>query len=157
MWVLWLDERGSSRGMLAEESVLRLHPNFINTPQDTFTFVATAPVTGQSVSAEELEDVKAVPNPYYLFSAYEPDQFNRALRFTGLPEECTIRVFNLSGQLVKTLEKDDALSYTSWDMVTEGNLPVASGIYIYHITAASGAEKIGKMAIFTEAEQLTNF
>lgn len=157
MWVMWLDERGTSRGMLAEESILRLIPNELNTPSDTFTFVATAPVTGQAVSDDDLADVKTVPNPYYLSSSYESDQFNRAVQFTGLPQTCTIRIFSLAGEMVRTLEKDDGTSFLRWDMTTEGNLPVASGIYVYLVTTPNGSEKVGKMAIFTEAEQLTNF
>ncbi|MCH9032624.1 MAG: T9SS type A sorting domain-containing protein, partial [candidate division Zixibacteria bacterium] len=42
MWTMWLDERGSSRGPLAEESSLILVPGFESTPADTFSFTAPA-------------------------------------------------------------------------------------------------------------------
>lgn len=129
----------------------------INTPGDTFTFTSPAPVVASSVSEAALTDVRAVPNPYYLFSTYEPDQFLRELRFTNLPTKCTIRIFNLNGEIVRTLEKDNSDSFFPWDVQTVNRLPVGSGIYIYLVTTPDGSEKIGKMAIFTEAEQLSNF
>ncbi|HSH00100.1 MAG TPA: hypothetical protein VLB27_08620, partial [candidate division Zixibacteria bacterium] len=157
MWVMWLYERGTTRGMLAEECTLRLIPNFVNTASDAFTFTASAPSIAARVSAGELEAVRAVPNPYYLFSSYEPDQFQREMKFTHLPTKCKIRIFSLSGELVRTLDKNDDLSYTGWDLTTDNRLPVASGVYIYLVTTDSGSEKIGKIAVFTEAEQLNNF
>ncbi|MCH9031811.1 MAG: T9SS type A sorting domain-containing protein [candidate division Zixibacteria bacterium] len=42
MWMMWLDERGSTRGPLAEESSLILVPGFGNSPADTFAFTAPA-------------------------------------------------------------------------------------------------------------------
>ncbi len=158
MWVLWLDERGTSRGQLAEECILTLTPNLVNSPTDVFSFAPSAPKISASLSDSDLSRVRAVPNPYYLYSQYEPDQFLRDLRFTNLPDKCTLRIFSLSGELVKTIEKDDAAqSWITWNTLTDNSLPVASGIYIYMVTTPNGAEKIGKMAIFTEAEQLQNF
>ncbi|RME31897.1 MAG: hypothetical protein D6800_00365, partial [Candidatus Zixiibacteriota bacterium] len=80
MWTLWLDERGSSRGPLAEECTLKLIPNIINTAADTFTFVAQAPstVTGQ----QALDRIRAVPNPYYLDSKYDLSSLDRRMKFT---------------------------------------------------------------------------
>jgi hypothetical protein len=42
----------------------------------------------------------------------------------------------------------------SWDVLTESNLPPASGIYIYRISVPGVGHKVGKLAIFTEREQL---
>ena len=106
------------------------------------------------IVAKDLSKVKVVPNPYYAFSAYEPNQFEREIRFTNLPEKCTIRIFNLGGDLIRTLEKDDPGSDFPWNLQTENELEVASGLYIYIITAEGGGEYIGKMAVFVEVEQL---
>ncbi len=158
MWVLWMDERGSSRGQLAEECILTLTPNLVNSPTDVFTFTPNAPTISATLGDADLSRVNVVPNPYYLFAEYESSQFQRQIRFTNLPDKCTVRLFSLSGELVRTFEKDDAVqSWITWDTETDNGLPVASGIYIYIVTTPSGAEKIGKMAIFTEAEQLQNF
>jgi len=160
MWWITANRRGNvpfSPGGTGEDQ-FDIIANKIVTPADVFTFTASASVTGVSASADDLSDIRAVPNPYYLFSQYEPDQFLRQMRFTNLPEVCTVQIFNLSGELIRTLVKTDAtVSQLSWDLATENRSPVASGIYIYLVTTPGGAEKVGKMAIFTEAEQLTNF
>lgn len=49
MWALWLDERGTTRGMLAEECRFRLTPQLAVTPLDTFTFAT--PKSGNFVVA----------------------------------------------------------------------------------------------------------
>ena len=72
-----------------------------------------------------------------------------------MPTKCTITIYNLSGELVRTIEKNDAgTSEAPWDILTENGLPVASGIYIYVVDAPGFGQKIGKMAVFTEAEVL---
>lgn len=160
MWWVTANRRGDvpfSPGATGEDQ-FDILANKIIIPADTFTFVASSALTGASASTDELANVRAVPNPYYLFTQYEPNQFQRQMRFTNLPEICTMRIFNLSGELIRTLEKTDVTtSQLTWDLATENNAPVSSGIYIYLVTTPGGAEKIGKMAIFTEAEQLTNF
>ena len=39
-------------------------------------------------------------------STYEMNQFNRVMRFMNMPETCTVRIFNLGGDLVRTLQQD---------------------------------------------------
>ncbi|UCE24578.1 MAG: T9SS type A sorting domain-containing protein, partial [Candidatus Zixiibacteriota bacterium] len=98
---------------------------------------------------------KAVPNPFYLTSGYDPNPGSYAIKFHHLPEACTIRIYNLAGELVRTLEKDDpATAIAEWDILTENGLPVASGIYIYVVDAEGFGQKIGKMAVFVEKEVL---
>jgi len=96
--------------------------------------------------------------PYFGHSSYEVTQFNRVVKFINLPEKCKIRIFNLAGVLIRTLEKDDpSTSIITWDLLTENHLSPASGIYIYHIEAEGIGETIGKMAIFIEKERLNVF
>jgi hypothetical protein len=105
---------------------------------------------------EMLKDIKVVPNPYFAKSSYEPDQFNRVLKFTHLPETCKIRIFNLAGDLVKTIDKDDASPIYDWNMHNESDIPVASGIYVWYLESEFG-EIFGKMAIFQEEERIRDY
>jgi hypothetical protein len=74
------------------------------------------------------------------------------------PETWTIRIFNLAGDLVRTLKQEDPTSSVFfWDLLTEKGLPVASGIYIYYIEAEGLGSNFGKMAIFMEEERLPTF
>lgn len=125
---------------------------------DTFTFSTTrANQFNAALAKNELNQVLAVPNPYFNHSTYELNQFNHVMKFTHLPVQCTLRIFNLAGDLIRTIEKNDNTSQVTWDLLTDHGLPVASGIYIYHVTAPGVGTKSGKVAIFMEKERLNAF
>ena len=64
-----------------------------------------------------LDRIKTVPNPYFNRSLYEQNQFERRVKFINLPGRCTVRIFNLAGDLIRTLEKTDATtSILEWDL-----------------------------------------
>lgn len=159
LWWILANRRGQvpfSPGGSGEDEFL-LISNHVNTASDTFTFVATAPTV--STSGEKfLDNVKAVPNPYYLSSSYDLNTTNRRMKFTNLPATCTITIYNLAGHFVERITKNDAsTSETTWDLNNEFNVPVASGIYIYVVEAPGFGQKVGKMAIFTEIEILGQY
>jgi hypothetical protein len=104
-----------------------------------------------------LDRILAVPNPYFNHSTYELNQFNRQIKFTHLPARCTIRIFNLGGDLIRTLEKNDNSSQLIWDIETSRGLPIASGIYVFHVEAPGIGTHVGKLAVFMEKERLNNF
>jgi hypothetical protein len=130
--------------------------------EDRFT-VSTEGVTfGMGKLKDDLSDIRVVPNPYRNQSVYELNAFSRRVKFTNLPESCTIRIFNLAGDLLRTIEKEPGpASIAEWDLLTEYDLPVASGVYIYHVEAKDGGKVMGstsgKMAIFMEKERLNTF
>ncbi len=128
------------------------------TSNDYFTFSTTAANRfDTAVAKDQLNQVLAVPNPYFNNSTYELNQFSRVVKFTHLPASCTIRLFNLAGDLVRTIRKNDNSSQISWDLLTERGLPVSSGIYIFHVDAPGIGTKVGKVAIFMEKERLNTF
>ncbi|MBK9593576.1 MAG: T9SS type A sorting domain-containing protein [Crocinitomicaceae bacterium] len=52
------------------------------------------------------------------------------VRFTNLPETCTITIYNMSGQLVKRIDKDNELTFVDWTLKNHQDIPIASGVYI---------------------------
>lgn len=125
---------------------------------DQFSFTTTKRNEFNSgLAASELSKVRAVPNPYFAHSTYELNRFNRVLKFTHLPAQCTVRIFNLAGDLVRTLNKNDATSQLTWDLNTKNGLPVGSGVYIFHVDAPGAGTVTGKVAVFMEKERLNNF
>jgi hypothetical protein len=129
-----------------------------STPNDFFTFTTTtANQMNVAMGKSQLDLIKAVPNPYFAHSSYELTQFERVVKFTHLPAQCKIRLFNLAGDLVRTIDKNDNTSQATWNLQTENGLPIGSGIYVYHIDAGSLGTKIGKVAIFVEKERLNNY
>jgi hypothetical protein len=128
---------------------------------DTYTIVAPAPAARTSDQATaDINLIRAVPNPYYGANAYERNQFNRVVRFTNLPQVATIRIFNLAGDLVTTIEKSDndpSVTTADWDLTNRNNLPVASGMYIVYIDMPGVGTKELKVAVILSEERLDNF
>ncbi|MBD3225955.1 MAG: hypothetical protein GF313_14605 [Caldithrix sp.] len=122
---------------------------------DKYRFVTSGQKIDKQKAKMALGDVKVVPNPYVAAAQWEPPNIydsgpgERALHFTHLPAECTIRIYTVNGELVDTIEHQQAINDGTaiWDMLTKDELPVAYGVYIYHIEAPGVGEKVGKFAI----------
>jgi hypothetical protein len=122
------------------------------------------------------QEVVVFPNPYRGDAAWdEPDPRDRFIWFAGLPERCRLRIFNLAGDLVRTIDFD-AGSYAAtdvrgiydpddtrnpaadiprlsghmaaWDLTTRRDQAVASGLYIFSVEDLdSGSVERGKFLI----------
>jgi hypothetical protein len=151
---------GAYEGWVKGDSAVYI-TNKANTPQDVFTFRTKKLGQGDgSEVVKTMANIKTVPNPYYNYSTYELDQFHRVIKFINLPggPEIKIRIFNIAGDHIRTLVHNagNVSSELEWDVKTENGLYVASGIYIYLAESDLG-QKVGKMAVFTEVEQLNNY
>ncbi len=93
------------------------------------------------------------PNPYRAGSLFDArhgePELGRKIWFTGLPPRSRIEVFNLAGDLVRTLYHDDATSgMEPWDILSEPVRAIASGLYIYVVEdLATGERQRGKLVI----------
>ncbi len=87
--------------------------------------------------------VYVYPNPYRKSSVWDsPGPFGRVIRFNNLPEKCTIYIFNLAGDLVKTIHHDDPIyGEESWNLITDKDQEVATGLYYFVVKD----EKTGKV------------
>tara|TARA_B100000029_G_scaffold287071_1_gene280838 strand:- start:4788 stop:6365 length:1578 start_codon:yes stop_codon:yes gene_type:complete len=82
----------------------------------------------------DLKKVGVVPNPYIVHSGFKESEHLRQIRFTNLTENCTIKIFTLSGEHVYTIEHTDSSSGNAWwDMRTVNNQEVAPGLYLFHV------------------------
>jgi len=134
-------------------TVIRWITNKPNTPNDVFTFKSKAPVYSKSTALADVEKIKVYPNPYYGFNPRELSTQGRFVAFNHLPQKATFRIFDLAGNLIRTLEKDDDSQFFRWDLKNHNELPVASGIYIIHIDMPKlGKTKILKLAVVREEE-----
>ena len=97
-----------------------------------------------SVAKNSLDLINIVPNPYYAYSGYETGQLDNRVRITNLPQTCTIRIYTLSGSLVRTFTKSDSYTYLDWNLQNHANVPIASGLYLIHIDVPGVGEKILK-------------
>ena len=131
---------------------------YLNKPflsNDVFEFSTRGEFTDTEQAKKDLDNIKVVPNPYIVTASWEQEnpyttgRGPRELHFTHLPPKCTIRIFNVLGQLVATIEHNSDLwdGTGVWNMLTKDNLDVSYGVYVYHIDAEGIGEKIGKFAI----------
>ena len=128
--------------------------NHINTAANSFSFTTPAnTVSDQSLAKEDVGRVGVFPNPYYAFNPQETNKNAKFVTFNKLPAKATIRIFNLAGQLVRVLDKDDASQFVRWDLRNRDNFPVASGMYLVHVDMPGiGATKVLKIAVIQEQE-----
>ena len=141
-------------------TVFRISTTKPNQPGDTFSFSTDglgARARNDAEASAAIDDIGITPNPYKGASAYEVSQLVDQVRFTNMPNVATIRIFTVAGSLVRTLEKNSASASFGWDLTTEDNLPIASGMYIIHIDAGALGEKVLKFGVIKKRVQLNTF
>jgi hypothetical protein len=125
---------------------------------DKWTFNTTQATYSADAAKQDVSMINVFPNPYYAFNPREISRTSRFVTFNHLPQKATIRIFNVAGQLVRTLLKDTPSQYLDWDLANEANFPVASGMYIVHVDMPDlGMTKVLKVAIIQEQEVPNNF
>jgi hypothetical protein len=130
----------------ATGTIVRFITNKPNASADVFTFRTSKAIV--SADLVNLDDIKVVPNPYIVRNTWEPSRDYSRLAFTHLPDKCTIRIYTMSGDHLRTLEHESAEfdGNENWDLLTKNNQKIAAGIYIFHVDSPYG-EKIGKFAV----------
>ena len=162
LYAFWPNDRGTSHPYLEGDWEMQIFASNVNAPGVTsYTFdTPDAPtVNDKTLAKDEVNRINVFPNPYYGTHRGERLPTEKWVEFTHLPPTCTIRIFSLAGTLVRTLERDavNDQSWERWDLLNESELPVASGLYIYHIDVPGVGEKIGKLAVFLPQERLDSF
>jgi hypothetical protein len=124
--------------------VFRIEGAPLNSANDEFVFNAGG-VDVQSAQ-NELSRIKVVPNPYIGHASWETTEGIRKIQFTHLPDVCTIRVYTLAGDLIKTIEHNSGTGTEDWDMLSENQQGIVTGVYFYHVQSKYG-EKLGEFAV----------
>jgi len=122
----------------------------------------------------KLGQVLAVPNPYRVDQNYTPNnggwetstrsgggawtEQDRIIRFIHLPKKCTIRIFDLVGAEIGTIQFDaqtakDPSGNTDpnsgsvdWPIFSSSNRALASGVYIFTVESEFGTQ-VGKFVL----------
>lgn len=124
--------------------------------QDTFHLATHPGAQNNQLASSGMNNIYVVPNPYVGYNELEPSnklpgqtRGERRIYFENLPARCTIRIFTLSGDPVKTLEHDSGVSNAReyWNLLNEDGFSVAYGLYFAHIDAPGVGEKIIKFAL----------
>ncbi|MBN8704408.1 MAG: T9SS type A sorting domain-containing protein [Bacteroidetes bacterium] len=101
--------------------------------------------------------VTIYPNPYMGDNPAEVSNVSRFVSIGNLPHKATIRIYNLAGQLVRKLEKDDITNITTWDLKNLTGLYVASGVYLIHIESPGLGSKVLKFALIQRQERIDTY
>jgi hypothetical protein len=105
---------------------------------------------------QDLEEINVVPNPYYAYSSYENNPLDTRVKFTNLPEECVITIYNVSGTKVRQFKKDSPMTTLEWDLKNFASVPIAGGIYYIHVKSDNG-EKVLKFFAIERVPDLNTF
>ncbi len=161
MWYGTPDRRGNVAFQAGDEfEILANHPN---ADADVFSFQAPGVINDPALAKQDINAINVFPNPYYGVNTEELNKYQRFVTFTHLPANATIRIFNLAGILVRTINHTPTAAGVSqferWDLCNEAGLPAGSGLYIAHIEMPDlgGATKILKIAVVQEQQILDRF
>lgn len=144
---------GKEQPKAGDAIMLRIKKPFLSFDRYDFTTFGT--VLNETKETSDLSKVKVVPNPYIAAASWEPkNPFSsgrgpREIHFNHVPAKCTIRIFNVVGELVDVIEVNNSKEngIANWDLLTRDNLEASYGVYIYHIETESGESITGKFAI----------
>jgi hypothetical protein len=114
---------------------------------DTYSFTPVA-TTERTMTASNLNAITVVPNPYLVSSPYEQGKFGaqKQLQFQRLPSNCTIRIYTIAGDLVKTIYHSGG-SIERWNLQTYNEQEIAFGVYLFHVDAPGIGSYLGKFAV----------
>jgi hypothetical protein len=88
---------------------------------------------------------RVYPNPYQPGSGTSFD--GQGILFENLSRDTDIRIFSLTGEEVVRLRESSGSGKCLWDARNASGETVASGVYVYLVTAPGGQKKEGKLAI----------
>ncbi|MFQ5865775.1 MAG: hypothetical protein ACE5IW_11160 [bacterium] len=133
-----------------------------------FPGTPAVPIEGSKKESEE--KVGVFPNPYRAGAVWDGRlERERKIYFYNLPEDCIIRIFTLSGNMVDIIEHHAdtyqgndiqwfdqfapgerifARGIHAWDTVTRDDQATATGLYIFHVEDLNtGKDEVGKFVI----------
>ena len=110
--------------------------------------IQTSPLVKKQVSQTDLNEIKVVPNPYVVEAAWELGRNDSRIQFIHLPSECTIHIYTMAGDKVRTLTHNNPnTNYEFWDLLNFSNLKVSYGLYVYVVETPDGKATTGKFVI----------
>jgi len=114
--------------------------NMMQRNKPVHPFLTKTPVTA-------MDDIMVIPNPYHDLSIkYNyPGEPNK-LMFINIPPKCTIQIYTMSGDLVKTIHHTDGTSEEPWNQVTDYNQLIYTGVYLFLVESDLG-KKVGKFVV----------
>ncbi|MFN3596038.1 MAG: hypothetical protein ACK41D_02060 [Rubricoccaceae bacterium] len=118
-----------------------------------------SPARLQRPQGRSMEDIRVVPNPYYIGAdrlgaggVRFPDR-NDKLAFYNIPGQCRIEIYTELGELVDTIVHTDGSGDAIWDHTTSSRQVIASGIYIAVITVTEDIQDANGALLFRAGDR----
>lgn len=100
------------------------------------------PVKATSEPASSTLDVSVFPNPFREVSGFPSRGEENSIVWMNLPAECTIHIYTISGELVRTIQHNDPNSGEAvWNQLSNARQRVAPGMYVWTVTSSVGTAK----------------
>lgn len=102
--------------------------------------------------ADDMNKIRVVPNPYVVSSLWEPEfgelrrEPLRQIQFINLPPECTIYIFTVDADLIKTIYHNSTNGTEVWDLRSDGGREIAAGVYLY-LVKTNESEYLERFAV----------
>ena len=138
------------------------------TSLDKFTFTT---LKGGALTVDQEKElfnkVNVFPNPLFAYNPQTSYDVNNNpddpfVTFSNLPTEVTIKIYTLSGTLIRTLtqnDKGDGITspFLRWNLQNASGLRVASGMYLAIVSSPKYGDKILKLGIIMPQKQLQRY
>jgi N-acetylneuraminic acid mutarotase len=136
------DDNGSKTNNDSKDDYLLIQPT---------TTVKDDHGTKDNNDSKDRKSAPATAKNFIGFHVYpNPVDFTTAVRgtlkFSGLPANTTIRIFNVTGGLVSTLSNGNT-DMVEWSGRNDDGEAIGMGVYIYLLTDVSGDKKSGKIGV----------
>lgn len=102
---------------------------------------------------KQMDQIQIVPNPYFITHQGVRSPYDSQIYFTKLPEECTIDIYTVTGDLIRSIKHDnragnkDRHAVEVWDLLSSNRQRVESQVMIAVITSPNGAQTIKEFAV----------
>jgi hypothetical protein len=120
--------------------------------RDKYYFKIEGARVNNTQVSNDMNKIRVVPNPYVVSSLWEPEYGElrreplRQIQFINLPPECTIYIFTVDADLIKTLYHNSTNGTEIWDLRAEGGREIAAGVYIY-LVKTKDSELLERFAV----------
>ncbi|OGF44274.1 MAG: hypothetical protein A2231_02070 [Candidatus Firestonebacteria bacterium RIFOXYA2_FULL_40_8] len=89
-----------------------------------------------------LDAIVGYPSPFKASSAFEGK-----FKVINMPADCTMDVYNIAGEKVRSLVEPTNGGWIEWDGKNETGEEVSQGVYFYTVKAPDGSRKTGKVGV----------
>lgn len=101
-----------------------------------------------------MDQIKVVPNPYYLSHQGQKSPYDGKIYLTRLPKQCKIDIYTVNGDLVQSIDHNETTSgdpakegIEVWNLLSKNGQRVQSQTLVAVITSSNGAKTIKEFSV----------